>query len=567
MARRFTVETLFKGIDGISKPLTRMRGKMNRFTRGVTRGLRSVNRGFKTVKRTITSMGIKALAVFASMAFALKNILGAGAGFEQAITNVGAVSLKTREQIKPLEDLALKLGKTTKFTATQAAEAMEVMARAGFSINDTLKATPAVLSAAAASGLEIADVANHVSNALKGMGLETSEAGRVADVLALASSKTNSSIGSLGESISKVASTARRLNIPLEDVVASVALLQDVGLDASVAGSAFNVMFTKMAKPSKSMKEKMDKLSLSFKKLNGDMKTLPTVLKELGKATEKVGGNFDQVAFLSELVGSRGEKAAGNLTDLFNAGRTSTLTADLKDALGTSEKMAKLRMNTVTGSMLLFGSAVDAVKVKIFGMNAGPLKDTIDSMTEWVGVNEELIASKIGDFIGKLIDNLPAIVSGVKEISSNFMGFIKVMGDVFRVMSIFKNAVMRVWNALFDGIASITVAPLELLNRLISSVKTFKSIMTVGLFKKFGIDFNPDKTQRDKEIIESSLGGAADGAGAVSSPQERISKTIEESRSTQSAELTIKDETGRAQLTNKQPAPGIGLSLAQSGVF
>src|SRR5690606_21107227 len=164
-------------------------------------------------------------------------------------------------------------------------------------------------------GLEMAEVSNHVSNVLKGMGLEASQATRVADVLALASARTNSSIGSLGESMKNVASTARQFNIPLEDVVAGVALLQDVGLDASVAGSAMNVMLTQMAAPTDSLKKKMQQWGVTFKDAKGNMLPFQDVLANISLAAQKAGGNMDQVAFIAELVGMRGEKAASNLSN------------------------------------------------------------------------------------------------------------------------------------------------------------------------------------------------------------------------------------------------------------
>ncbi|GAG14859.1 unnamed protein product, partial [marine sediment metagenome] len=253
---------------------------------------------------------------------------------------------------------------------------------------------------------EIAEVANVVSNTLKGMRLETSEAARVSDVLALASARTNSTIGSLGESMKNAAATAATLGIPLEDVVASVALLQDVGLDASVAGSAFNVMLTKMAAPSGKITKIMRRLNLSFKDANGNMKSLPDVISEISTATKAMGGNFDQVAFLAELVGLRGQKAASNLAQLFESGKLKTLTAELRDATGVADQMAKIRMDTVQGSMLLLGSAVDAVQTKIFGLNEGPLNDLIKNMTKWVGANEDLIATKVGEFIEDVITNV-----------------------------------------------------------------------------------------------------------------------------------------------------------------
>jgi TP901 family phage tail tape measure protein len=381
---------------------------VNKFGRGLKRGART------------------AAASLALISVAAANIGAAGADFQQAITDVGAVGLQTRAQIAPLEQQALQLGRTTKFTATQAANAMEVLARAGFNTQQILEATPAVLSAAAASGLEIAEVAGHVSNVLKGMGLEMDQAARVADVLALASARTNSSIGSLGESMKNAAATSRKLGVPLEDVIASVALLQDVGLDASVAGSAFNVMLTKMATPSAKIEKIMRRLKISFKDVDGNMKPLPTVIKDINKASKAMGGNFDQVAFLAELVGLRGQKAASNLADLFDTGKLEKLTDELRNATGAADQMANLRMDTVRGSVLLLGSAVDAVKVKIFGLNEGPLKDIIDKMTTWVSANEDLIASKIGKFINDLIINLPTIVEWFKRIAIGMAIFVSL---------------------------------------------------------------------------------------------------------------------------------------------
>lgn len=443
MAGRFTVESVFKAVDRVTAPVSRMQNSVGKFTRSMERGLRGVNRTMsrvgsgikKAARTTVVAIGL----IAASMAVAAST----GLNFEQAIANIAAVSLTSVEAIKPLKELALELGRTTRFTATEAANAMEVLSRSGFNTQQIMQATPAILSAAAASGLEIAEVADHVSNVLKGMGLEMTDAGRVADVLALASSKTNSTIGSLGESMRNVASTARHLNVPLEQVVASVALLQDVGLDASVAGSAFNTMLTKMAAPSKSLAKEMKLMGISFKNANGDMLSLPDVLQQLDIASEKVGGNFDQIAFFAELVGLRGQKAALNLAKLFETGRLEKLNNTLDKAHGSADKMAKIRMDTTSGSLLLLSSAVDAVKVSIFDLNKGPLKDTIDSMTKWVSINEKFISTKVDDFIDDLTkiinrENLPTMIKWTKRIGiaiGVFILFKIVLSSLILVMT------------------------------------------------------------------------------------------------------------------------------------
>lgn len=407
-----------------------------------------LDRGFSSALRNARSFGRTMGAIGLAGAAAAVAIAKPGADFEEAITAVGAVSLKTRDQIADLEVKAKELGATTKFTATQSANAMEIMAKAGFSSQDILKGVGPILSAAAASGMEIAEVADHVSNALKGMGLEASEAGRVADVLALASSKTNSSIGSLGESIRNVASTARQFKIPLEDTVAAVALLQDVGLDASVAGSAFNTMLTKMAKPTSEIEAKMKKFGVTFKDASGNMLPLQGVLANISKAAKESGGNMDQVAFLADLVGLRGQKAAANLKDLFDSGRVGELTEQLKGASGSAEKMAALRMNNLKGDLTLLGSATDAVRTALYETESGPLRGIIQAMTKWVGLNQGNIVAGFEKFM--------AVIRPLASIfGDSFMTTIRAIGEGLKVMFPPDQQAGQDWMGVLKGVAQM----------------------------------------------------------------------------------------------------------------
>lgn len=415
MAGRFSIEAIFKLKDRMTRPVGKIQKRMDRMTRRARAGLASMNKGFSRVNKGIRRMGLAVGAAAVGIGLAFKSIVGTGAEFEQAITNVGAVSLKSRKEIADLEKQALELGASTKFTATEVASGMEIMAKAGFTTAETMSGIQGVLDAAAASGLEMAEVANVVSNALKGMGLDTSEAARVADVLALASSRTNSTIGTLGESLKNVASTARQLGIPLEDTVAAVALLQDVGLDASVAGSALNTMLTKLAKPPKKLARQMKKLGITFKDAKGDMLPFQDVLQGIDKASKAAGGSFDKVAFLADLVGLRGQKAAANLTDLFASGKLQTLTKELESAEGAAKKMADIRMDTFQGDVLKLEAAVDGVKIAMFGVDS-PLREIVQGMTEWVGANKDLIVAELAGFVKFLRENFWDIVAGLKAI-------------------------------------------------------------------------------------------------------------------------------------------------------
>src|SRR5690606_36401827 len=160
------------------------------------------------------------------------------------------LSLAPKEALVDLKNQALELGRTTKFTATEAANGMEIMAQAGFTTQQIMAGIPGILSASAAAGMEIAEVSDHVASIMKGLQLESSETARVADVLALASSRTKSTIGSLGESMQSISPIAKQFGFSLEDAVAMAAKMQDVGIDASEAGNSIKTMLTKLTDPS-----------------------------------------------------------------------------------------------------------------------------------------------------------------------------------------------------------------------------------------------------------------------------------------------------------------------------
>lgn len=449
MAGRFSVEAIFRANDRFSSTVLRMQTRMSAFAARATRSLRSVEMAAGGVAsrldRILGNAKTAALTLAVPVGVAGAVVGKLGSDFEQAITNVGAVMLKTRSQIGGLQAEALRLGATTQFTATQAAQGMEILARAGFSEQENLAAVGGVLDAAAASGLEMAEVANHVSNVLKGMGkssddaraavaamglkgqaasdmvakltMNATQATRVADVLALASSKTNSTIGTLGESMSNVAATARQLNIPMETAVAAVAALQDVGLDASVAGSSVNTMLSKMSALTAQQKVQLRAMGVAFEDARGTALPFTQILAQLAKGGDKSGGNMRRLAFFTDLVGLRGQKAASNLADLFKTGKLEKLIKELDKAGGAARKMADIRLQTVQGQFTLLKSAVEGVAVALFNTESGPLRNMVTGMKGWIDKNKDVIVSGFVEYMKKIRDNFAEIEKWTKRIA------------------------------------------------------------------------------------------------------------------------------------------------------
>lgn len=400
----------------MTAPMRKMQTGIRSFAKDADKSMKQLDavtsHAITGVNKLAVSFGVLGAAAATGLAVAAKP----GMEFEQQMANLGAAYLKTRDEIQDLEKEALRLGAATQFSGTEIAAAMENMAKAGFEPEQVLKGIAGMTYAAAAAGDDLATTAENVSAVMKGMGIDVSHSTEVADILALASIKTASSIGSLSESMSKVSSTARQLKVPLKDTVAMVALLQDVGLDASEAGSATATMLTMMSKPSDVVAQKMRRMGVSFKDAAGNMLAPTEVLGQLVKAGKKAGGNMDQVAFFADLVGLRGQKAAVNLKELFAKGDYTKLVKALDDASGKAKQMSDLRMNTMTGDLDIAVENVKTLAVELFAMASGPLRDIVKGFTAWLDANKGLIVSGIVDFIKSLADNMATIVKWGKRL-------------------------------------------------------------------------------------------------------------------------------------------------------
>jgi len=196
-----------------------------------------------------------------------------------------------------------------------------------------------------------------------------------------------------------------------------VALLQDVGLDASEAGTATATMLTKLSKPADEVAEKMKELGIAFKDAKGNMLAPLEIFNNMRKAADKLGGNMDQVAFFADLVGLRGQKAALNLKDLFASDKGQKLTEELRNAQGSAAKMAALRMDNLKGDLTSLSSTVEGLQVALFQTESGPLRGMVQGITEWTSANHGLIVSGFVEFMDNMRRDLPTIVMWAKRIA------------------------------------------------------------------------------------------------------------------------------------------------------
>lgn len=344
--------------------------------------LRTIGNGFDTLKdrgsqlkAQLTDLG-GALRTMGKAGLVVAGMFGAAgyaaAEFEQQVATVRSVMQGvTDEEFAPLVAEMKRLGATTSFTAKEAGEGAEFLARAGFNAAEQTAALSGVLSAAAADGMALGAAANVVANNVRSFGLEASQASYVADVLALTSSKTNTDISQLGEALRYVSSTAAQMDIPIQHTAAALGLLANAGLQGSIGGTSLNNMLLKLADVSDDNAKKLNSLGIQIQDTGGNLLPLPQLVRNIAGGIDKIPGNLEKAKLLMDLFGIRGQKAAGNLAVAFDkmnkdgANGFNDLFNAIENAGGAAERMAKDRLNSLYGSIDLLTSAMEGLSIEL----------------------------------------------------------------------------------------------------------------------------------------------------------------------------------------------------------
>lgn len=215
-------------------------------------------------------------------------ILGAGAAaikttadFDKSMSQVKAVSGATGEDFDALRNKAREMGATTKFSASDAADAMNYMAMAGWKTNDMLGGISGIMDLAAASGEDLATTSDIVTDALTAFGKSADDSGHLADVMAAASSNANTNVSMLGESFKYVAPLAGAMKYSMEDTSLALGLMANAGIKASQGGTSLRTVLTNMAQPTDEVAKAMNDLGISLQNEDGSMKSLREVMVDL----------------------------------------------------------------------------------------------------------------------------------------------------------------------------------------------------------------------------------------------------------------------------------------------
>lgn len=383
----------------------------------ITNVAKQVGEGLGQLGAAMGKLGLAATPATVAFGVGFKK----AADFEQQMSAVGAVSQATSADMARLEKAAKQFGATTAFSATEAGQGMEFLARAGFSTDEQIAALGPTLNAAAADGIDLATSADIIANTLKGLALPATDAARAADVLALASAKSNTNMTELGEAMRYAAPEAKTLGIDLETTTAVLGAVADAGLKGSIGGSSFTQALIKLAKPTKAGQEILDKFHISMTKTASGGLDMVDVFKQIHSKTAGITDVMERGRVVEELFGIRGQKAFTAMETAIDTGKIDTLVTSLNNAEGAAERMAQQRLDNFTGSVTLLKSAVEGFSLETAGRFLDVAKESIQGYTKGIS-DVVLVLQELNSEQGlteatanKMGPTIVSIAKGIKE--------------------------------------------------------------------------------------------------------------------------------------------------------
>lgn len=341
-----------------------------------------------------------------------------GKSMDELNDMIGTVELSMGPFEGTLRDFAQKMGAETAFSATQAADALNYMALAGYDVQQSMQALPNVLNLAAAGGIDLAAASDMVTDAQSALGLTMEESAFLVDQMAMASSKSNTSVAQLGEAILTIGGTAKNLAGGTTELSTALGILADNGVKGAEGGTALRNIILSLSAPTESAAKEMRKLGLNVFDAKGKMRPLEDVFTDLnGILSDMTQGEQTQV--LSELFNKVDLKSVNALLAT-DTERWEELSAAIDNATGAAEQMANTQLDNLTGDVTLFKSAMEGVQIALSDKLTPSLREGTQFLTDLAGKAQEFIEN---GGIEKMIDQFTRFSPLIAAATAAFLAY------------------------------------------------------------------------------------------------------------------------------------------------
>lgn len=481
---------------------------------------KTTNGGLKAFTIALGNLAADAIKkVISGLGDLAKSVIDTGMSFDTSMSKVKAISGATADEMAVLEEKAEQMGATTKFTATEAADAMGYMAMAGWKTEDMLDGIDGVMNLAAASGAELATTSDIVTDSLTAFGKSAEDAARLSDIMAAAAANSNTNVEMMGETFKYAAPLAGAMGYSMEDMAVATGLMANSGIKATQAGTSLRSLLTRMSTQPKEAAAAMEQLGVSLDDGHGNMKSLMQVMEELRGSFGDLkmsqadftaqmnkldaaleSGEMDEDEFneaqeelITKAYGAEGAMKAQYAAMLAGKNGLSgflaivnsseedfnKLTDSIYNSKGAAEEMARTMNDNLEGSLTLLSSAFDGFKKKIYGSFSAPLNDLVKQITANImpaltGIAEGMPGAedKLADGISNLFSNamkaagklLPKAVSAMVAVLSG-------LGDaVVRRAPEFTDSAVKLLEQITDGILNAIPDMVRGLGRIVRSL-------------------------------------------------------------------------------------------------
>lgn len=387
---------------------------------------------WKEVGGNIENAGKKLMPVTATVTALGTVSVKTAADFESSMSKVAAVSGATGSDLEALSKKAREMGSKTKFSASEAAEAMNYMAMAGWKTEDMLSGIEGVMNLAAASGEDLATTSDIVTDALTAFGLSAQDSGHFADVLAAASSNANTNVSMMGETFKYAAPIAGALGFSVEDTAEAIGLMANAGIKGSQAGTSLRTIMTNLSGDVKICGQNIGEVTIATTNADGSMRDLSDILADCRVAFSGLSES-EQAAAAEALVG---KNAMSGFLALMNAseGDIDKLSGAIDNCNGAAQNMADIMNDNLEGQLTILKSQLQELAIsfgeillpavkKIVGWIQGfinVLNSLPDGVKETI-VTIALIAAALGPvliIVGKVISAIGTIMTIIPKLAS-----------------------------------------------------------------------------------------------------------------------------------------------------